>query len=130
MPARGGETGLKYLTRVDRYVSLKLIELDADYTDRALDPVALLDDGFRRREAQLAANWRLTGKTALEARLSRLSYRYPHFTELDFSGNTGMLAFRWGATAKVLCACVTASGPRVTASPPAYELDARIEERI
>jgi hypothetical protein len=63
--------------------------------------VALLDDGFRRREAQLAANWRLTGKTALEARLSRLSYRYPHFIQRDFSGNTGMLAFRWGASAKL-----------------------------
>lgn len=99
--ARGGEAGLKYLTRVDRYVSFKLIGLNADYTGRALDPVALLDDGFRRREAQLAASWRLTGKTALEARLSRLAYRYPHFSERDFSGNTGMLAFRWGATAKL-----------------------------
>ena len=99
--ASGGEAGLKYLTRVDRYVSFKIIELNAAYTDRALDPVALLDDGFRRREAQLAANWRLTGKAALEARLSRLSYRYPHFTRRDFSGNTGMLAFRWGASAKL-----------------------------
>ncbi|TMH46153.1 MAG: hypothetical protein E6H54_03425 [Betaproteobacteria bacterium] len=99
--ARGGEAGLKYLTRVDRYVSFKVIELDADYTDRALDPVALIDDRFQRREAQLAANWRLAGKTALEARLSHLSYRYPHFAERDFSGNTGMLAFRWGATGKL-----------------------------
>jgi len=99
--AAGGEAGLKYLTRVDRYVSFKVIGLDADYTDRALDPVALLDDGFRRREAQLAANWRLTAKTALEARVSRLAYRYPHFGERDFSGNTGMLAFRWGASAKL-----------------------------
>lgn len=99
--ARGGEAGLKYLTRVDRYASVKLIELDADYTDRALDPVALLDDGFRRREAQLAANWRLTGKTALDARLARVAYRYPHFSARDFSGNTGTLAMRWSATAKL-----------------------------
>ena len=99
--ARGGETGLKYLTRVDRYVSFKVIALDADYTGAALDPVALLDNGFQRREAQLAANWRLTGKSALEARLSHLAYRYPHFSQRDFSGNTGMLAFRWGATGKL-----------------------------
>ena len=99
--ARGGEAGLKYLTRLDRYVSFKIAGLDADYTDRALDPVALLDDGFRRREVQLAANWRLTGKSALEARLSRLAYRYPHFAQRDFSGSTGMLAFRWGVTAKL-----------------------------
>jgi len=99
--ARGGEAGLKYLTRADRYVSFKIIGLDGDYTDSALDPVARVDNGFRRREAQLAANWRLTAKTALEARLSRLAYRYPHFSERDFSGNTGMLAFRWGATAKL-----------------------------
>ena len=99
--ARGGEAGLKYLRRVDRYVSFKVIELDADYTDCALDPVALIDDSFQRREAQLAANWRLAGKTALEARLSHLSYRYPHFAERDFSGNTGMLALRWAATGKL-----------------------------
>jgi exopolysaccharide biosynthesis operon protein EpsL len=100
--ARGGEAGFKYLARVDRYVSFRLIGLDADYTDRALDPVALLDEGFRRREAQLAANWRLTAKTALDARLAHLAYRYPHFSERDFSGNTGLLAFRWGATAKLM----------------------------
>jgi exopolysaccharide biosynthesis operon protein EpsL len=99
--ARGGEAGLKYLTRVDRYVSFKVIGLNADYTDRALDPVALLDDGFRRREAQLAASWRLTAKTSLDARFSHLAYRYPHFSERDFSGDTGILAFRWGATAKL-----------------------------
>ena len=99
--ARGAEAGLKYLTRVDRYVSFRLMGLDADYTDRARDPVAVLDDGFRRREAQLAANWRLTAKTSLDARLSHLAYRYPHFSERDFCGTTGMLAFRWGATAKL-----------------------------
>jgi exopolysaccharide biosynthesis operon protein EpsL len=99
--ARGGEAGLKYLTRVDRYVSFKLIGLDADYTDRALDRAALLDDGFRRREAQLTANWRLTAKSAIDARLAHVAYRYPHFGERDFSGNTGLVAFRWGATAKL-----------------------------
>jgi exopolysaccharide biosynthesis operon protein EpsL len=99
--ARGGEAGLKYLTRVDRYVSFRMIGLDGDYTDRALDPVALLDDGFRRREAQLAASWRLTAKSALDARLAHVAYRYPHFSERDFSGATGLLAFRWGATAKL-----------------------------
>jgi len=100
--ARGGEAGLKYLPRVDRYVSIKVVELDADYTDRALDPVALVDDGFRRREAQLAASWRLTAKTALDARLAHVAYRYPHFSERDFSGNTGMLTLRWGATPKLI----------------------------
>jgi exopolysaccharide biosynthesis operon protein EpsL len=99
--ARGAEAGLKYLTRVERYVSFKVVGLNADYTDRALDPVTLLDDGFRRREAQLAASWRLTAKTSLDARLSHLAYRYPHFSERDFSGNTGILALRWGATAKL-----------------------------
>jgi len=99
--ARGGEAGLKYLTRTDRYVSFRLIELDADYTDRALDPAARLDDGFRRREAQLAASWRLTVKTALDARLAHVAYRYPHFSERDFSGVTGTLALRWGASPKL-----------------------------
>lgn len=99
--ARGGEAGLKYLTRVDRYVTFKVIGLDADYSDRALDPAARLDDGFRRREAELAANWRLTAKSALDARLAHVAYRYPHFGERDFSGNTGLVAFRWGATAKL-----------------------------
>jgi len=99
--ASGGEAGLKYLTRADRYVSFKWIGLKADYIDRPLDPLALLDDGYRRSEAQLAASWRLSGKTALDARLAHVAYRSPHFGARDFSGNTGMLAFRWGATAKL-----------------------------
>ena len=99
--ARGGEAGLKYLTRADRYMSFKIIGLDGDSSDRALDPVAQLDNGFRRREAQLAANWRLTAKTALDASLSHIAYRYPHFPARDFSGNTGTLAFHWGLTGKL-----------------------------
>lgn len=99
--ARGGEGGVKYLASAERYVSFKVIALDADYTNLELDPVSVLDNGFRRREAQLAANWRLTGKSALEARLSHLDYRYPHFSQRDFSGTSGTLAFRWGATGRL-----------------------------
>lgn len=99
--ARGGEAGVRYVARSGNQVTFKRLSLDADYVDRALDPVALLDDGFERSESELSATWSVTGKSTLDARLARVDYRFPHFAQRDFSGTAGRLGYRWTASAKL-----------------------------
>jgi exopolysaccharide biosynthesis operon protein EpsL len=99
--ASGGEAGVKWLARSTNWLAFNLRSLDGRYVDRPLDPVALLDDGFHRREAEGLVAWRMTSKSSLEGRLAQVDYRSNHFAERDFSGIAGNLRYRWQASAKL-----------------------------
>jgi exopolysaccharide biosynthesis operon protein EpsL len=99
--ARGSEAGVFYLAPSGNSATFTLRWLDADVTDRALDPVALLDSGFRRSESELSAIWAVTGRSTLQGRLARVDYRSNHFSQRDFSGNTARLEYRWAPSAKL-----------------------------
>jgi exopolysaccharide biosynthesis operon protein EpsL len=99
--ASGAEVGVKWLARSTNWLAFNLRSLDGRYVDRALDPVALLDDGFHRREAEGLVSWRMTSKSSLEGRLAHVDYRSNHFAERDFSGIAGRLSYLWQASAKL-----------------------------
>ena len=98
--AGGGEAGVKYVAPSTSWVALTLRTLDGDY-ERPLDPAARLDDGFRRSEAELAATWRASGKSAFAGRLARVDYRSNNFAERDFSGPAARLRYVWLATGRL-----------------------------
>jgi exopolysaccharide biosynthesis operon protein EpsL len=99
--ASGGEGGLLYLAPSGNSATYMLRSLDADVTDRALDPVALVDNGFKRSESELSALWAVTGKSTLEGRLARIDYRAKHFAQRGFSGNAARFEYRWAPSAKL-----------------------------
>jgi exopolysaccharide biosynthesis operon protein EpsL len=99
--ARRGEAGVMYEARSGNRVTVKLLSLDADYVDRVLDPVNLLDEGFRRHESELSATWRITARSSFDARLARVEHRSRQFTQRDFSGTAGRLGYRWTPTARL-----------------------------
>jgi len=96
-----GEAGLKYLAGTAASLTVNFRSTSGHYTDRVLDPVALLDDGFTRSESELLATWIVTGKSTLDARLARVDYRSNHFAERSFSGTAATLGHRWAATGKL-----------------------------
>src|SRR5712691_3752284 len=103
-PAPGcwpNEAGVKWVAPSANWLAFNLRSLEGRYLDRPLDPVALLDDGFRRREAEGLVSWRMTGKSSLEGRLAHVDYRSDHFSERDFSGIAARLRYLWTATPKV-----------------------------
>jgi exopolysaccharide biosynthesis operon protein EpsL len=99
--ASGGEAGLKWVARSTNRLAFNLRSLEGRYLDRPLDPALLLDDGFRRREAEGLVSWRMTGKSSLEGRLAHIDYRSNHFAERDFSGIAARLRYLWEAMAKL-----------------------------
>src|SRR5438552_4705003 len=64
----GGEGGVKYVAGSGSSVTFNLRSVAGHFTDRAADPVTLVDDGFRRSESELLATWIVTGKSTLDAR--------------------------------------------------------------
>jgi exopolysaccharide biosynthesis operon protein EpsL len=99
--ASGGEAGVKWVARSTNRLAFNLRSLDGRYVDRPLDPALLLDDGFRRREAEGLVTWRMTGKSSLEGRVAHIDYRSNHFAERDFSGIAARLRYLWEAMAKL-----------------------------
>lgn len=99
--ASGGEAGVKWVARSTNWLALNLRSLEGRYVDRPLDPALLLDDGFRRREAEGLVSWRMTGKSSLDGRLTHVDYRSNHFAERDFSGIAARLRYLWAALPKL-----------------------------
>ena len=97
----GGEGGIKYVAGSGSSVTFNLRSAAGHFTDRAADPVTLVDDGFRRSESELLATWIVTGKSTLDARLARVDYRSSHFAERDFTGSAARLGYRWLPTARL-----------------------------
>src|SRR6266478_1549178 len=97
----GGEGGVKYVAGSGSSATFNLRSVIGHFTDRAADPVTLVDDGFRRSESELLATWIVTGKSTLDARLARVDYRSSHFAERDFTGTAARLGYRWAPTAKL-----------------------------
>lgn len=98
--ADGGEAGVRWVAPSANWLAFNLRSLDGRYVDRVLDPVARLDDGFRRDEAEGLVFWR-TGKSILEGRLAHIDYRSNNFAERDFSGLAARMRYVWQAMAKL-----------------------------
>jgi hypothetical protein len=58
------------------------------------------EDRFKRDDIDLTVNWRASGVSNLQARISSGKTRYDLANQRDFSGVTGSLAWAWQATGK------------------------------
>jgi exopolysaccharide biosynthesis operon protein EpsL len=99
--ADGREAGVRWVARSANWVAFNLRVLDGRYVDRPLDPVAQLDDGFRRTETEALASWRLTGKSSFDGRAAWIDYRSDNFSARDFSGLAARLRYLWQTSARL-----------------------------
>jgi exopolysaccharide biosynthesis operon protein EpsL len=99
--AAGAEAGVRWVAPSENWLTLNYRSLDGHYVDRPLDPVAFLDDGFRRREIEALASWRLTAKSTVDGRAAWIDYRSDNFAERDFSGLAARLRYLWNMTVKL-----------------------------
>jgi len=98
--AGGADAGIEYVARSTSTAALKFRALDGQF-DRPLDPVARLDDGFKRIESELSLIWVATARSTFDLRAGWLDYRSNHFAERDVSGPVGAAAYRWTPAARL-----------------------------
>src|SRR6266850_267728 len=98
--AGGADAGIEYVARSTSTAALKFRALDGQF-DRPLDPVARLDDGFKRSESELSLIWVATARSTFDLRAGWLDYRSNHFAERDVSGPVGAAAYRWTPAARL-----------------------------
>jgi exopolysaccharide biosynthesis operon protein EpsL len=125
--ADGAEGGVRWVARSQNSLALIVRSLDGAYIDRALDPAARIDDGFRRTETEALAAWRITGKSTFEGRAAWIDYRSNNFAERDFSGIAIRLRYVWETTARL---AVNASFGREIEPWTEVSASHRVEQRV
>ena len=99
--SNGAEVGLRYLAASGSSVTATRRSSKGTTLNQPLDPVNLIDDGFRIQESELQSTWLVSGKSALNGRLAWVQRSHEHFAQRDFSGMAGNLDYTWTPTAKL-----------------------------
>lgn len=97
----GANVGIKYVAPSENSIALVQRAFNGNYQGRALDAVNQLDTGFKHRETELQVNWRLTGKSLIDAKIGYLDREHDNFGSRDYDGMTGKLAYNWQPTGKL-----------------------------
>lgn len=96
------EFGGRYVFPSGTEITLVQRESTGDYKGRAADPFRQLDTGYDQSETEGKIDWRVTGKSHLTAKLGYVDREHDNFTQRDYDGLTGLLAWRWMPTGKLL----------------------------
>lgn len=95
------ELGIRYVARAGNSVTVTWRSIDGNYLNTVFDPSDSGNDSYRQYETELGANWVLSGKSTLTARLAWIERRHDNFTQRDFSGLAGDLGYVWTPTGKL-----------------------------
>lgn len=97
----GVEAGVKYVAPSENAITLMQRESRGNFQGRVADPVTQLDSGFDQHETEVILDWRLSGKSVINAHLGYIDRQYDHFSSRDYDGATGLLSYTWEPTGKL-----------------------------
>lgn len=95
---QGAEAGLRYVFPSGSALAYRFKRGSGDYPGRV--PSAFSATSFKEREHEVRLDWPVTGKTAIQARLSHLKRAHDDLPARDFSGVTAQVLATWAATGK------------------------------
>ena len=98
---RGGEAGIRYENAAGSSLSVTRRSINGDYLNRVVDATNFIDNAFHQDESELSADWKLSGNSVLNGRLTWVDRHHEHFAERNFSGVTGELSYIWTPTGKL-----------------------------
>lgn len=97
-----GEFGGRYVFPSGTEITLVQREATGDYKGRVADNLRQLDTGYDQSETEAKLDWRVSGKSHITARVGYVDREHDTFNERDYDGMTGLLAWRWTPTGKLL----------------------------
>jgi exopolysaccharide biosynthesis operon protein EpsL len=95
------EGGLRYVAASGNSITFMQRAMPSELVNQPLDPVNLIDTNYSDIESELKAAWKPTGRSSIDASLTRKARRNDHFTQRDFSGMAGELRYTWTPTGKL-----------------------------
>jgi exopolysaccharide biosynthesis operon protein EpsL len=97
----GANVGIKYVAPSENSIALIQRAFNGDYQGRVADAGTQLDSGFKQRETEAQLQWRLSGKSLIDAKLGYSDRGHDNFSSRDYDGVTSRLAYNWLPTGKV-----------------------------
>lgn len=97
----GGEFGVKYVARSENFISLVQRNSNGTYENREVSVISQFDSGFKQRETEAQINYRVSGKSYIDARLGYVDREHDNFSSRDYDGMIGQLAYIWAPTGKL-----------------------------
>jgi exopolysaccharide biosynthesis operon protein EpsL len=97
----GANIGVKYVAPSENSITLMQHTYNGDYQGRSANAASQLDSGFKQQETEALVQWRLTGKSLINAKLGYVDREHDNFSSRDYSGLTGRLAYNWQPTGKL-----------------------------
>lgn len=97
----GANVGVKYVFPSENSIALIQRAYNGDYQGRVADAPSQLDTGFKQRETEAQLQWRLTGKSLIDAKLGYVDREHDNFSSRDYDGFTSRLAYKWQPTGKL-----------------------------
>ncbi len=95
---KGAEVGVRYVFPSSASLAYRFKKGSGDYPDRVAS--SFFASSFKDTEHEVRLDWPITGKTALQARVSHFNRAHEDLAARDFSGMTGELNATWEATGK------------------------------
>ena len=99
--AKGGEAGIKYLTRAGSSFGFRLRERRIDWLHRSLNDVYAYDTSAREHRQEVLFGLKPFDKTEIDGFVGHVKRRHDHFAIRDYDGTDGQLTARWLPTAKL-----------------------------
>lgn len=97
----GANIGIKYVAPSENSIALIQRAYNGTYQGRVADVPSQLDSGFKQRETEAQLQWRLTGKSLIDAKLGYVDREHDNFSSRDYDGVTSRLAYNWQPTGKL-----------------------------
>ena len=100
----GAYLGVRFAPSSGNSLSLKIKQSEGRYVKRAFNTALQFDNAYSEPGYDLAVDWRLSGKTSVNATVGYLSREHEHFSSRDYQGWTGQMGVRYNLTAKTVLA--------------------------
>lgn len=95
------DLGVNYITRADNKFGVALRQDEGRYPNRQLIGGFLVDNQYTQRGVGLVADWTISAKSHLKARIDRVQRDYEQLTQRNYDGTIYNATYDWQATAKV-----------------------------
>jgi exopolysaccharide biosynthesis operon protein EpsL len=93
--------GLKYVSAAGNSIALEHRSSDGEYTDRAVDPLLVLDNKFKQNETDAEVRWQLSGHSLVVGKVGYLERKHQNFGARNFDGGVSRLSYIWTPTDKI-----------------------------
>jgi exopolysaccharide biosynthesis operon protein EpsL len=94
--------GLDYMTPAGNSIGGQVKYSEGNYPNRQLVAGSPVDNQYEEIETSAVAQWNVTGKSRIDARLGYTSRKHDQVSQRDFQGITGRLNYDWTIAAKTL----------------------------